>query len=159
MRSQRAQVWKVSSYFLHSINILYSEVTMRKGLKDVIVLHPINKYFIQWGRNKKKYERCHRTPSPQQILHTVRSQWAEVWKVSSYSILSINTSYSDQVKMRKGVEGVIILHPLNKYFIQWGHNEKKYERCHRIRPLNKYFGQWSHNDQRYERCHRTPSPQ
>jgi hypothetical protein len=25
----------------------YSEVTMRKGLKGVIVLHPLNKYFIQ----------------------------------------------------------------------------------------------------------------
>jgi hypothetical protein len=33
--------------------------------------------------------------------------------------------------MRKGRKGVIVLHPLNKYFIQRGHNEKRYERCHR----------------------------
>jgi hypothetical protein len=29
------------------INISYSEITMRIGLKDVIVLHLLNKYFIQ----------------------------------------------------------------------------------------------------------------
>jgi hypothetical protein len=34
-----------------------------------------------------------------------------------HSILSINTSYSE-VTMNKGVKGVIVLQPLNKYFIQ-----------------------------------------
>jgi hypothetical protein len=32
---------------VHSINISYNEVTMRKGLKGVIVLHPLNKYISQ----------------------------------------------------------------------------------------------------------------
>jgi hypothetical protein len=52
----------------------------------------------------------------------VRSQWEEIWKVSSYSIHSINTSVSE-VTMCRGMKGVIILHSLNKYFIQgvWWH--------------------------------------
>jgi hypothetical protein len=82
----------------------------------------INKYFIQWGHNEQRYDRCHHTPLTKYILQSVRSQWAEVWKVSSYSIHSINTSYSE-VTMSRGVKGVIVLHSLNKYFIQWGHNE------------------------------------
>jgi hypothetical protein len=41
------------------------QVTMIKGMKGVIVLHPLNNYFIQRGHNEKRYERCHRTPSPQ----------------------------------------------------------------------------------------------
>jgi hypothetical protein len=49
---------------------------------SVIVLHPLNKYFIQWGHNEKK-----------------------VWKMSSYSIPSINTSYNE-VTMRKDVKDV-----------------------------------------------------
>jgi hypothetical protein len=35
----------------------------------------------------------------------------------TYPISLANTSYSE-VTMRKGVKGVIILHPLNKYFCQ-----------------------------------------
>jgi hypothetical protein len=195
-------------------------------MKGVIVLHPLNKYFIQLGHNEKRYERCHRpllistslyevfveemefddtfhtfshcdltvwsiywgdgvrwhlsylfslwpncmkyllrgwsTMTPfihflivtsltevfiegmeyDDTLHTFFSLWPhcmkyvqghnekKVWKVSSYSIPSINTSVSE-VTIRKGVKGVIILYPLNKYFIQWGHNDHRYERCHR----------------------------
>ena len=112
-----------------STNTSYCEVTMSRGMKNVIKLHPINKYFIQWGHNEKRCERCHRTPFPPQIPHTVRSQWAEIWKVLSYSITLINTSYSE-FTMRRGMKGVIVLHPFNKYFIQWGHNEQRYEKCH-----------------------------
>jgi hypothetical protein len=60
---------------------LNNEFTSR-DVKDVIVLHPLNKYFIQWSHNEKK-----------------------VWKMSSYSIPSINTSYNE-VTMRKDVEDV-----------------------------------------------------
>ena len=131
---------------IHSINISYNEVTMKNGLKGVIVLHPLNKYFCHWGHNEKRYERCHRTPSPQQMLRSVRLQRPEVWKVSSYSIHSINTSYSE-VTMRKGMKGVIVLHPFNKYFIQSGHNEKRYERCHRTpspqQILHTVRSQWA----------------
>jgi hypothetical protein len=122
-RSQWEKVWKVSSYSIPSINTSYSEVTMRKGMKGIIVLDPLNKYFIQWGHNEQRYERCHHTASPQLILYTMRSQWAEVWKMSLYSILSINTSYNEFTS--RDVKDVIVLHPLNKYFIQWSHNEKK----------------------------------
>jgi hypothetical protein len=113
----------MSSCSIPSTNTSYSEVIIRKGVKGVIVLYPLNTYVIQGGHNEKRYERYHRTPSPQYILHTVRSQWAEVWKVSLYSILSINTSYNEVTS--RDVKDVIVLHPLNKYFIQWGHNEKK----------------------------------
>jgi hypothetical protein len=131
VRSQWAEVWKVSSYSIHSINTSYSDVRMSRGVKGVIVLHSLNKYLIQWGHNEQSYERCHHTPLTQYILQSVRSQWAEVWKVSSHSIHSINTSYSE-FTMSRGVKGVIVLHSLNKYFIQWGHNEQRYERCHHI---------------------------
>jgi hypothetical protein len=50
------------------INTSYSEVTMRKGMKGVIVLHPFNKYFSQRGHYKQRYERYHRTPSSQFLL-------------------------------------------------------------------------------------------
>jgi hypothetical protein len=116
-RSQWAEVWKVSSNSIHPINTSYSEVTMSRDVKGVIILHSLKKYFIQWNHNEQRYERCHRTPFTQWILHTVRSQWAEVWKVSSYTIHSINTSYSE-VTTSRGMKGVIVLHPLNKYFIQ-----------------------------------------
>jgi hypothetical protein len=88
--------------------------------------------------NEKRYERCHRTPSPQQILLSVRSQWEKVWKVSLYSIPSINTSYSE-VTMRKGMKGVIVLHPFNKYFSQRGHYKQRYERYHRTPSLYDVF--------------------
>jgi hypothetical protein len=164
--------WKVLSYSILSITTSVSEVTMSRGMKDVIVfhplnkyfiewghyneifiegmeyddtfqtfshcdltvwniywldgvrwylpylwslwlhwlklLHPLNKYFIQWGHSEKRCERCHYIPSPQYIRHTMRSHWAQVWKVSSYSIPSINTLYSE-VTMRKGRKGVIVL--------------------------------------------------
>ena len=129
VRSQWAEVWKVSSYSIPSTNTSVSEVTMRKGMNSIIVFDPLNKYFIQWGHNEQRYERWHRTASPKLILLSVRSQWAEVWKVSSYSIPSINTSVSE-VTMSRGMKGVIVLHSLNKYFCQWGHNEKRCERWH-----------------------------
>jgi hypothetical protein len=108
------------------------------------------------------------------------------WKVSSYSIPSTNTSYSE-VTMNKGVKGVIILHPLNKYCIQWwllkgwstmtpfipflivtslydifiegmeyDDTFQTYSHCD-LTVWNIYW--WSHNDQRYGRYHRTPSSQ
>jgi hypothetical protein len=135
--------WHLSylcSLWSHCIKYLlteWREVTMRRNMKGVIILHSLNKYFIQWGHNEKRYERCHHTPLTKYILQSVRSQWAEVWKVSSYSIHSINTSYSD-VRMSRGVKGVIVLHSLNKYLIQWGHNEQSYERCHHT-PLTQYI--------------------
>jgi hypothetical protein len=92
-------------------------------MKYVLSGRPLNNYFILWGHNEKMYEKFHRTPPTQYIFHTVRSQWEKVWKVSSYSTLSIITSYNE-VKMRNGMKGIIVLRPLNKYFIQWGHNEK-----------------------------------
>jgi hypothetical protein len=157
MRSQWAEVWKMSLYSILSINTSHNEVISR-DVKDVIVLHPLNTYFIQWGHNEKK-----------------------VCKVSSYSIPLINTSVSE-VTMWKCMKGVIVLHPLNKYFTQWGQNQRC-ERCHCtlptqyilhtmrskwekgmkgvivLHPLNKYFSQWGHNEKMYERCHRTPSSQ
>ena len=129
VRSQSAEVCKVLSYSITSIHTSYSEVTMCRGMKNVIKFHPLNKYFIPWGHNEKRCERCHRTPSPQLILHTVRSQWAGIWKLLSYYITSIDTSYSE-VTMSRGMKNVIKLHPLNKYFIQCGHNENRYDRCH-----------------------------
>jgi hypothetical protein len=44
MRSQWEKEWKVASYSIPSINTSVSEVTMRKGMKGVIVLHHLNKY-------------------------------------------------------------------------------------------------------------------
>jgi hypothetical protein len=44
-------------------------------------------------------------------LHEVINEGME------YDDTFINTSYGE-VKMRKGVKGVIVLHPFNKYFIQ-----------------------------------------
>jgi hypothetical protein len=79
------------------------------------------------GHIEKRYERCHHAPFTQQILQSVRSQWVEVWKVSSYSVHWINTSYSEVTS--RGVKGGIILHPLNKYFIQSGHKQRC-EGCH-----------------------------
>ena len=129
MRSQWEKLWKVSSYSIHSTKTSYSEVKKRRGMQGVIILHHLNTYFIQWGHNVQRYEKCHQIPSPQQILHTVRSQWEKVWKVSSYSITSTNTSYSE-VTMSRDMKAVIILHHLNRYFIQWGHNEQRYEKSH-----------------------------
>jgi hypothetical protein len=192
---------------------------MCRGMEGVIILHSLNKYFIEWGHNEKKYERCLHTPFTQWSIYWVNevwwhlsyfctlwphcmnyllSEWSmmtpfisllivtslyevfiewmeyddtfhtsshcdltvwsiywvngvwwhlsyffslwphcmkyllsewSIWQVSSYSIHSINTSVSE-VTMCRGMKGVTILHSLNKYFIQWGHNEKKYERCH-----------------------------
>jgi hypothetical protein len=49
---------------VHSLNTSYSEVTVSRGMKDVIKLHPLHKYFMQWG-HKQRCERCHCTPSTQ----------------------------------------------------------------------------------------------
>jgi hypothetical protein len=145
-------VWSIHwGYSMPSINTSYNEVRMRKGMKNVIILHPLNNYFMQWGHNEKKCERCHRTPFPQWILHTMKSQWEKVWKVSATSLYEVfieGIGYDDtfntfshfdltvwsinwgdgvrwhynEVTMRKGVEGVSVLHSFNKNFIKWGHN-------------------------------------
>jgi hypothetical protein len=148
----------MSSNSILSTNTSYSEVTMRKGVKGVIVLHSLNKYRIQWGHNEQRYERCHHAPSPQLILHTGRWQWENVWKVSSYSIPSINTSYRE-VTMRKGMNSIIVLHPLINTSYREVTMRKGMNSIIVFDPLNKYFIQWGHNEQRYERCHHTPSPQ
>jgi hypothetical protein len=113
VRSQ-AEVWRVSLCSILSINTSYSEVTMSRGVKGVIVLHPFNKYFIQLG-----------TPFiPLLIvtsLYEVFIEWMEYDDTFHTSAPCDLTDWSI---------GVIILHPLNKYFIQWGHNEQRYERCH-----------------------------
>jgi hypothetical protein len=118
MRSQWEKVWKVSSYSVHLINISCIEVTMRKGFIewteyndtfhtfshcDLIVWSNYWEGGVRWHLSYllslwphcMKHVMCHRTPSFQYIRHTVRSQWIKVWKVSSYSIPSINTSYSE----------------------------------------------------------------
>jgi hypothetical protein len=149
---------------------------LQHDMKSVIILHPLNNYFMQWGHNEKKCERCHRTPFPQWILHTMKSQWEKVWKVSYwgegvrwhlsylfslwpqcikyllrgwstmtpfipflivtslYEVFIEGIGYDDntsvsEITMRKCMKGVIVLLPLNKYFIQWGHKQRC-ERCH-----------------------------
>jgi hypothetical protein len=144
------KIWKVSSYSILSINTSVSEVTMSSGMKGITVLQPLNKYFIQWGHNDKRYERSHRPFTPLLIVtsltevfiermeyddtfHTAAhcdfNDWSIYWNDGVRWHLSY--LFSLWVTMRKGLKGVIVLHPLNKYFIQWGHNEKRYERCHR----------------------------
>jgi hypothetical protein len=193
-----AEVWKVSSYSIHSINYAYSEVTMSRGVKGVIILLPLNKYFIQWGHIEKKYERLHRllrewsimtlfTPLLVTSLYEVFIERMEhndtlhTSAVTSYSFHSINTLYSE-VTLRKSMKGCIVLHPLNKLFIQLGHKQ----RCERWRTkyllrgwsvmtsftpllivtsLYEEFIEWMEYDATFhtsahcERLHRTPSTQ
>jgi hypothetical protein len=217
-----------SIYSIPSIKTSVTEVTMSRGVKCVIVLHPLNKYVIQWGHNKKRCERCHlwsiywmdgvwwhlpylfslwphcmkyllrgrstMTPFIPVLIETSlydvfvegikheRSQWEKVWKVSSYSIPSIDTSYNE-VKMRKGVEGVFVLHPFNTtvWSIYWEDGVRWHlSYLCSLRPhcmmyllrglsmmtpftpfliVTKYFSQRGQYKQRYERYHRTPSSQ
>jgi hypothetical protein len=172
---------------------------MRRNMKGVIILHSLNKYFIQWGHNEKRYDRCHHTPFDDTFhisAHCDLTVWSIYWVngvwwhlsylfslwphcmkylLSEWSMMtpfisllivtslsevfiewmeydvtfhtsahcdltvlsiywvngvnSINTSDSE-VTMSRGMKGVTILHSLNKYFIQWGQNEQRYERCH-----------------------------
>jgi uncharacterized protein YbdZ (MbtH family) len=128
MRSQ-AEMWKISSYSIHSINTSYNEVTST-DVKDVIVLHPLNKYFIQWGPHCMKY---------------LLSEWSTMTPFTHFLIvtsMSIDTSYNE-VTMGKGMKGVIVLHPLNKYFIQWDHNEKK------VWKVSSYFSSYWKNGVRW----------
>jgi hypothetical protein len=114
LRSQWAEVWKVSSYSIPSINTSYSGVTVGRGMKGVIVLH-------------SEYD---------DTFHTSAHCDLTVWSIYSVDGVWWHLSYlcslwPSEVTMSRGMKGVIILLPLNKYFIQWGHIEKKYERLHR----------------------------
>jgi hypothetical protein len=220
---------------------------MRKGMKGVIVLRSLNKYFIHWGHNAERFGRCHHTlltvwsmywkdgvrwhlsylfllwphcmkyllsvwsmmtPSkpfrivtsmyeifiewteyddtfhtfsysevtmrkglkgvPLQILHTVSSQWKKVWKVSSYSIhLSFLFSLWPHC-MKYLLRGwstmtpfkpILIVISLYEIFIEGMEYDDTFQTFVIVlHPFNKNFSQWSHNEQRYERYHRIPSP-
>jgi hypothetical protein len=147
----------VSSYPISLANTSYSEVTMNKGVKGVIILHPLNKYCIQWCHYEKRYERCHTfyhcDLTDRSIYWGDEVQWhlshlLSLWPHCMKYVLrgwSTMTSFT-----------LFVIHPLNKYFIQWGHYEKGMKGVIVLHPFNKYFIQWGHNEKRYERCHRTP---
>jgi hypothetical protein len=112
------KVWKVSSYFIPSMNTSYNEVTMRKGVKGVIVLHPLNKYFIQWG-HKQRYEKYDDTFHT--FSHSDLIIWSIYWGDEVRSHLSpLFSLWPHCMKYLLN----IVLHPLNKYFIEWGHKQR-----------------------------------
>jgi hypothetical protein len=223
MRSKWEKVWKVSSYSILSIHTSYNEVTMRKGLKGFIVLHPLNNYFIQmeyddtfhtfshcdltvwsnyWGDGVwwhlsylySLWPHCMKyllmgwstitTFTHFPIVTSLYEVFIKMQKVSSYSIPSIKTSVTE-VTMSRGVKCVIVLHPLNKYVIQWGmeyddtfhtfsHCDLNvwsiYWRDGVQWHLQPFFSFWPHcikyllnavrsQWEKCERCHRTPFPQ
>jgi hypothetical protein len=163
MRSQ-AEVWKMSSYpiplLVTSLNEVFIETMEYEDTFHTFSHCDLTVWSIYWG----------------EIFHTVTSQCETVWKVSSYSITSINNSYN-KVTIRKGMKGVITLHPLNTFHtfshcdltvwsIYWGDGVRW--------NLSHLFSLWPHcmkyllrwlsmmtpiNAKRYERCHRTPSSQ
>jgi hypothetical protein len=173
VRSQWEEIWKVSSYSIHSINTSYSEVTIRRDMKGVIILHSLNKYFnllSEWSMM-----------TPYITLHIVTSltevfiEWMEyddTFHISSYCDLTVSNIYwvngvwwhlsylfslwphcmkylLSEWSMMTPIIPLLILTSLYEVFI--GHII--------LHSLNKYFRQWGHNEQRYERCHHTPFTQ
>jgi hypothetical protein len=145
-RSHHTPWWHLSylcSFWPHCMKYLLSEWSMVTPFIPLLIVTSLSEVFIEWMEYDVTFHtsaHCDLTVLSiywvngvwwrlSYIFSLVRSQSAEVWKVSSYSIHSINTSVSE-VTMSRGMKGVLILHSLNKYFTQWGHNEKRYERCH-----------------------------
>jgi hypothetical protein len=110
------------SYFFsmwpRCIKYLLSGRSMMTPFIPLLTVTSLTEVFIEW----MEYDDTFHTSA-----HCDLTVWSIYWRgrVSLCSILSINTSYSEVTS--RGVKGVIMLHPLNKYFIQWGHNEQRRE--------------------------------
>jgi hypothetical protein len=81
---------------------------MKYLLRGWSTMTPFIPFLIVTSLYEVFIERLERTPSPGKILQPVKSQRPEVWKVSSYSVQSIDISYSE-ITMRIGLKGVIVL--------------------------------------------------
>jgi hypothetical protein len=94
---------------------------MRKGLKGVIVLHPFNNYFHCMQYLLRGWSMM--TPfTPLFIVTSLydvcieRMEYDDTFH-TSYSIPSKNTSASE-VTTTRGMEDIIVLRPVNRYFLQ-----------------------------------------
>jgi hypothetical protein len=128
------KVWKVSSYSSLSIITSVSEVTMRKGMKGVIVLHPFNKYFSQWSHNVTPFTPFLIVTSLYEVF-IERMEYDETFHTFSHcDLIEWSNYWEDGVRWHLSYIfslWPIVLHPFNKYFSQWSHNGKRYERYHR----------------------------
>jgi hypothetical protein len=161
VRWHLSYIFSLWSYSILSINTSFNEVRSR-DVKDVIVLHPLNIYFIQWGHKEKRCERCHRTPYwgdrvrwylshlfsllPHCMKYLFKG-WSTMTSFTSLLVISLYEVFIEWMEYNNifhiSVCGLIV------WNIYWGDGV----------PFNKYFIQWGHNENRCERCDRTPSPQ
>jgi hypothetical protein len=171
VRSQWEEIWKVSSYSIHSINTSYSEITMCRGMKSGSIYwvngvwchlsylcslwpHCMKYLLSEWSMMTpfisllivtSLYEVFIEIMEYDDTFHTSAhcdlTDWSIYWVNGVWWDLShlcwlwphcMKYLLSEWSMMTPFIPllGVIILHSLNKYFIQWGHNEQRYERCH-----------------------------
>jgi hypothetical protein len=146
VRSHWAEVWKMSSHSIPSINTSYSEITMSRGVKGVIVLHSLNKYF-EYDDTLHTSAHCDLTVC---IIYWVDGVWWHLSHLCSLWPHCMKYLLREWSTMTPFTPLLIVI-SLYEVFIEGG--------CIVLHPLNKFFIQWGHNEQRCERCHHTPSPQ
>jgi hypothetical protein len=152
-------------------------------MKGCIILHPLNKLFIQLGHK----QRCERTS-----LYEVFIEWMEygdtfhtsahcdltVWIIYWVDGVRCNLSYFfsmwphcikyllSEWSMMTPFIPLLIVTSLSEVFIEWmEYDDTFHTSAHGMKgviillPLNKYFIQWGHIEKKYERLHHTPSTQ